>query len=258
MINNPFQILMSPKLATLSVLLSLAVAGPVRAAETGLIFAAASLSEALSEVANSLDDVPSLSFGGSGAIARQIDQGAPADVILLASPIWMDWLEQRGHLQAGSRQAPFGNRLVLIGPPDANPLTELTQNSLKDRLGRTGRLAIGEHRAVPAGQYAATWLQSKSLWSALRPHLAETENVRAVLALVARAEAPLGLVYASDLVAVPNAASEVWTIPQSEQPEIRYALAAISAKGIAMAAQLTSPEALAIFARYGFDIEAAE
>lgn len=223
-----------------------------------LVFAAASLAEALTEIATGMDPEPRLSFGGSGAMARQIDQGAPADVVLLANPVWMDWLETRGLLQTGTRQSPFGNRLVLIGPPGAPALTEISLAALQARLGPQGRLAMGEHRAVPAGQYAAAWLQSQGLWEALRPRLAETENVRAALALVTRGEVPLGLVYASDLTAAPDAATAVYMIPDAEQPAIRYSLAALTDTGRALAEALTAPPALEVFARYGFAVEDAE
>lgn len=258
MIKNWFPELARSFTAVLLTAACVLTAARAQAADAPLVFAAASLSDALTEVAATLDPSPRLSFAGSGAIARQIDQGAPADVVLLASPLWMDWLEQRGHLQAGTRSAPFGNRLVLVGPPDAAPLTELSAASLTERLSPSGRLAMGEHRGVPAGQYAFQWLRSKNLWEPLLPYIAETENVRAALALVTRGEAPLGLVYASDLVASPDAATEVWTIPKHEQPDIRYALAAITPQGEALVQALSAPDALAVFARYGFDITGSE
>ncbi|THH37269.1 molybdate ABC transporter substrate-binding protein [Aliishimia ponticola] len=215
------------------------------------LFAAASLGDALAEILKE-DDVR-VSLGGSGAIARQIDNGAPGDAVMLANPVWMDWLDSRGHLRAGTRSAPIANRLVLVGPPGAPPLPGLTRTALLDRLGPEGRLAMGEHRSVPAGQYAQDWLSRKGLWDALRPRLAETDNVRAALALVARAEVPLAIVYASDLVAAPQAASPVWHIPPEDQPRIRYALAALTPKGDALIAALQTPEALEVFRRFGFE-----
>lgn len=234
-------------------------AAPAWASERApLIFAAASLAEALGAVVSDMDPEPRVSFGGSGSMARQIDQGAPADVVLLANPLWMDWLEQRGHVQPGTRQSPFGNRLVLIGPPGAAPLPSASLADLKARLGPNGRLAMGEHRSVPAGQYAAAWLEGQGIWGDLRPYLAETENVRAALALVTRGEVPLGLVYASDLFAAPAAATVVWTIPEDQQPAIRYSLAALTPEGRALAEALSSPKALDHFARYGFTLEGAK
>lgn len=231
---------------------------PALSAESRLIFAAASLAEALKAVTADMQPAPRLSFGGSGTMARQIDQGAPADVVILANPLWMDWLDARGHVQPGSRRAPLGNRLALVGPLDALPLAMFSTQAILDRLGPTGRLAMGAHRAVPAGQYAAAWLADQQVWDSLRPRLAETDNVRAALALVQRGEVPLAIVYASDLVAAPEAARMVWDIPNDQQPDIRYALAALTPQGIALADALTTPEALAIFARFGFTLRSGE
>jgi molybdate transport system substrate-binding protein len=239
-------------------LLAALLGGTACAGEARLIFAAASLAEALEAVTAGMDPAPRLSFGGSGTMARQIDQGAPADVVVLASPVWMDWLEARGRLVPGTRAEPFGNRLVLVGPPGAAALPALSEAALLERLGPEGRLAMGEHRAVPAGQYGAAWLEAQELWDALRPRLAETENVRAALALVTRAEAPLALVYASDLVAASGTATVVWDIPDDQQPDIRYSLAALTPEGRALAAALTGPDALATFARFGFTVRSGE
>ncbi len=232
------------------------ITGPVSASDRPLsIFAAASLSDVLTDIAGASAPAPRLSFGGSGAIARQIDQGAPADVVILANPAWMDWLEDRGLIRPGTRAAPFGNALVLVGPPNAPELSGLSTESLLARLGETGRLAMGEHRSVPAGQYARMWLDGQGMWAALKPRLSETENVRAALALVTRGEVPLAIVYASDLVAAPDAATAVWTIPPSEQPAIRYSIAALTPGGDALVEELQSPEMLARFAAYGFTVE---
>jgi molybdate transport system substrate-binding protein len=216
------------------------------------VFAAASLGDALSSVVPDWPGEVRVSVGGSGAIARQVDQGAPADVVMLANPDWMDWLEQRGRLVPGSRLAPFGNTLVLVGPPGAPPLPSVTPEDVLERLGSDGRFAIGEHRSVPAGQYAKDWLTASGLWEPLRPRLAEVENVRAALALVSRGEVPLAIVYTSDLVADPGAATSVWTIPPEEQPDIRYELAAVTPAGAELAQWLGTPAAQDVFAEFGF------
>jgi molybdate transport system substrate-binding protein len=219
------------------------------------VFAAASLGDVLRAANADWPQNVRLSLAGSGAIARQIDQGAPADVVMLANPDWMDWLDDRGLLQPGTRSTPYGNTLVLVGPPGAAPMTQLSLEVIHQRLGPDGRLAIGEHRSVPAGIYARNWMQSKGLWNELHPQLAEGENVRAALALVTRGEVPLALIYASDLVAAPDQASVVWIIPAKEQPRIRYALAALTPRGRAYADYITSPEVAEIFARFGFVVE---
>jgi len=216
------------------------------------VFAAASLGQALQAVVVPFPADVTLSFGGSGAIARQVDQGAPADVVVLANPVWMTWLETRDRIRPGTMHTPFGNALALVGPPGAPALGELTRGAVLDRLGPNGRLAMGAHLSVPAGQYGKTWLEQEGLWDALLPRLAEVENVRAAFALVARAEVPLAIVYRSDLVAAPDAVSLVWEIPQNRQPTIRYAVAAVTEKGEALAAFLAAPDSLAVFERFGF------
>ncbi len=216
------------------------------------VFAAASLAEALEAALSDWPGEVRLSLGGSGAMARQVDQGAPADVVMLANPDWMDWLEARGRLIPDSRRSPFANTLVLVGPPGAPPLSSLAAEEVIARLGPDGRIAIGEHRSVPAGQYAQAWLEAKGLWEPLLPRLAEVENVRAALALVSRAEVALAIVYASDLVAAPGSASAVWMIPKEEQPDIRYSLAAVTPGGVALVDWLGGPVALEHFRSHGF------
>lgn len=216
------------------------------------VFAAASLGEALQDVLAQWPGEVRLSLGGSGAMARQIDQGAPADVVLLAHPQWMDWLDGRGRVIAATRDTPLGNALVIAGPAGAEPLALADLPTVLARLGETGRLAMGEHRSVPAGQYAQEWLQRRAMWEALRPRLAEVENVRAALALLSRGEVPLAILYASDLWAAQENAVAVWTIPDSEQPVIRYALAAVTEAGRPLAAFLGREQAIQTFRAYGF------
>jgi len=165
-------------------------------AEPVVVFAAASLKGALDEAAQSYPHEVTVSYGGSGAIARQVALGAPADVVILAHADWMDWLQDQGIIEQGSRRSLWGNRLVLIGAPGVS-LKALSGPALRDALGG-GRLAVGQVASVPAGIYAREWLEKAGLWSAVEDRLAETENVRAALMLVARGEAPLGIVYASD------------------------------------------------------------
>ncbi len=250
--NSPHVMVIRPVIA---LILWVAMVLPLRADDTRpplTVFAAASLGEALASVVADWPGEVSLSLGGSGAIARQVDQGAPADVVLLANVDWMGWLEDRGRLVAGSRRSPLGNEIVLVGPPGASPLASLTPDSVVQRLGPRGRIAIGEHRSVPAGQYARAWMEQQGLWEPLRPYLAEVENVRAALALVSRAEVALAIVYTSDVVASPDSATAVWTIPPTEQPEILYSMAALTPEGVALVEWLASADALAEFERFGF------
>ncbi len=227
---------------------------PAQATEPLRIFVAASLAEALMEITQDWPGQVLISSGGSGTIARQVAQGAPADVVFLAHPDWADWLDGQGLLQAGSRAAPIGNELVLVGPADAPPLTSLNLEALQNRLGPNGRLAMGERRAVPAGRYAQDWLKHKGLWEGLQTRLVETESVRSAYWLAARGEVPMALIYRSDLVAAKGAVAEIWTIPAAEQPQIRYVLAAVTERGRALATSLASPEAAQIFTQFGFTV----
>lgn len=242
-------------LALLALVLAPLLASPHARAEQSApltVFAAASLAQAIEAAVADWPGTVRISVGGSGGIARQVAQGAPADVVMLANSNWMDWLERGGHIRTQTRRAPIGNQLVLVGPPGAPPLAEVSAAALMARLGPAGRIAMGDHRAVPAGQYAQDWLQARGLWTQLQPRLAETENVRAALALVARGEVPLAFVYASDLVTLPDVASPVWTIPPDQQPVIRYELAAVTPAGDTLAAYLAGDVARAAFLRLGF------
>lgn len=229
---------------------------PARAEEPVLVFAAASLQGALQEVTEGYAGRVVASYGGSGTMARQVTLGAPADVVLLANSAWMDWLEEAGHLRPGTRHDLLGNALVLVGPVGAAPLPEVSAEALIARLaGR--RLALGQTEAVPAGIYARAWMEHAGLWEALRPHLAETENVRAALALVALGESPLGAVYATDAVAEPRVAT-LYSVPQDAHPPIVYPVAAVTARGEDFVAHLRSAEAQEIFRAHGFTLPGAD
>ena len=212
------------------------------------VFAAASLRGALDEVARGYDGDVALSFGGSGTMARQIDAGAPADVVLLAAPVWMTWLRDRGAVQADAVVDLLGNSLVLIAPADSNVAPDPAD--LAGALG-DARLAMGQRDAVPAGIYAREWLEATGQWEAIAPHLAETDNVRSALALVARAETPLGVVYRTDALAEPQVRI-LYDIPQETHSPITYPAAALTDSGAAFMAHLQSDDARAVFARHGF------
>ncbi|WP_289090035.1 molybdate ABC transporter substrate-binding protein [uncultured Sulfitobacter sp.] len=212
------------------------------------VFAAASLRGTLDEVARGYDGDVALSFGGSGTMARQIDAGAPADVVLLAAPVWMTWLRDRGAIEADAVVDLLGNSLVLIAPADNNIAPDPAD--LAGALG-DARLAMGQRDAVPAGIYAREWLEVTGQWEAIAPHLAETDNVRSALALVARAETPLGVVYRTDALAEPQVRI-LYDIPQGTHSPITYPAAALTDIGAAFLAHLQSDDARAVFARHGF------
>lgn len=224
---------------------------PARADIT--VFAAASLRGALDEVALLSTSDVTISYGGSGTLARQVSQGAPADVVILAHPRWMDWLEAQDVIVTGTRTTVAQNCLVLIGQRGAKPLPDLTE--IIERLGQ-GRLAMGQREAVPAGIYARQWLEHIGQWSALEPRLAEVENVRLALAFVARAETPLGIVYGSDAQADPQV-EVLYVVPDTTHDPITYPAAAITQEGRDFIDLLTSVQATQIFVKHGFTTQMA-
>lgn len=230
---------------------------PTAQAERVTVFAAASLKEALEDVARTFaadtghDVVPVLA--GSSALARQIEQGAPADIFISANPAWMDRLDDRGHLRPGTRSDLLGNRLVLIARGAEGPPLPLGPDLAAKLDG--GRLAIALTEAVPAGLYGKAALTTLGLWPALRPHLAEADNTRAALALVALGAAPLGIVYATDAAAEPRVHVAA-TFPNGSHPPIVYPAAQItdSAAAAAFLTALKSPAAAEIFQAHGFQV----
>ena len=256
-----------PLLRSFSALLLIAVSLAPTAAraqdDAGLtVFAAASLKEALDEAAAAYrkqTGVPvRVSYAASSALARQIEQGAPADVFFSADLEWMDYLQKRNRLDVATRRSLLGNRLVLIAPRASKAQVDLRRPAtLLAALG-DGRLAVGQTRTVPAGKYAKASLESLSLWSGVRPRLAESESVRAALMLVARGETPLGIVYASDAKAEPGV-RVVATFPEDSHPPIVYPVAALRGARAAQAARfvqwLASPAADALFTKRGFTVK---
>ncbi len=224
-----------------------ALTAPVRAETPVTVFAAASLRGALDVVAQSFGGAVRLSYGGSGTMARQIAAGAPADVAILASAEWIDWLAQNAPLLDGSRRIIATNELVLIGAADS----AATDFDLVTLLGADGRLAMGQRDAVPAGIYAREWLQNTGQWDSVLHRLAETDNVRAALALVARGEAPVGIVYASDAVAESGVRILLRIPPETHSP-IVYPAAALTPAGQMFLDHLVTPAAQDIFASFGF------
>ncbi len=236
-------------------------AGPTLAQTRPLtIFAAASLREALDEIARAFVATgqarPVLSYAGSNQLAQQIEQGAPADVFVSADTNWMDELATRGLLRAGTRRDLLGNSLVLIGAAGSRPVTIDRTLDLAGLL-KGGRLATPDLVAVPAGKYAKASLEALGLFAQVKNHLAPAENVRVALAYVARGEAPLGIVYATDAAAQPKVAV-LGTFPKDSHPPITYPVAGLSASANpqmqAFLAFLDSAEARRIFEARGFTV----
>jgi|SRR5262245_17109707 len=246
------------------VLILIAVAGlaPLAGAEQPLtVFAAASLKTALDEANRAFTTATGFpvrtSYAASSALAKQIAEGAPADVFASADVDWMDDLGARKLVLAGTRVDLLGNRLVVVARKDSPVSTlALDAHSFLAALGER-RLAVAEVGAVPAGRYAKAALRSLDLWDVLRPRLAMVENVRAALRLVARGEAPLGIVYASDAVADPEV-RVVATFPAESHPTIVYPFAAILGGNVQPAGSylefLQGPSTRAIFEKQGFAV----
>jgi len=228
-------------------------------AEEITVFAAASMTNAMAEVEERFEaaaghDV-TLSLAGSSALARQIQQGAPADIFISANPGWMDRLEEDGLVEAGTRFDLLHNAIVLIAAgTEAAPVEIGPDMDLAGHLG-DGRLAMALVDAVPAGIYGKAALESLGLWDAVAPKVSQADNVRAALAFVATGEAPYGIVYATDAVAEDNV-TVVGTFPAETHPPIVYPAAALaesdSAVNQAFLDFLRSPEARAAFERQGF------
>ncbi|MDF3607877.1 molybdate ABC transporter substrate-binding protein [Paracoccus sp. DMF-8] len=190
------------------------------------IFAAASLKDALDEIAADWEktsgDKVTISYAGSSQLARQIQAGAPADLFISAAENWMDELEKSDSIDPATRTDLLGNTLVLVGAPDAAAV-EITD--LPAQLG-DAKLAMALVDSVPAGQYGKEALTSLGIWDALEPHVAQADNVRAALALVAAKEAPYGIVYATDAVAEPDV-SVLATFPADSHKPIIYPAAVL-------------------------------
>lgn len=224
-------------------------------------FAAASLKTALDEIkagwGRDTGRGVTVSYGGSNALARQIEQGAPADLFLSADLDWMDWAQGKGLIRAESRVSLVGNRLVLVAPRDQAAAIDLRPGLDLAGLLEGGRLAVANPDAVPAGKYARAALTRLGAWEGVKDRTAPAENVRAALLLVARGEAPLGIVYRSDALAEPNVAV-VGVFPEETHPPIVYpaALTAGSTNPDAAAflRHLASNAARAAFEKQGFTV----
>ncbi|WP_425051244.1 molybdate ABC transporter substrate-binding protein [Psychromarinibacter sp. S121] len=239
-----------------------ALAAPVPAlADSVLVFAAASLRDALTEIAGDYEAEAGhevvISFAGSSALARQIQNGAPADLFLSANLAWMDALEDEGLIDAGSRRDLLGNSLVLIASGAGAAPIELSPDTDLPALLDGGRLAMALVEAVPAGIYGKAALTSLGLWDSVADSVVQTDNVRAALALVALGEAPLGVVYATDAAAEPNV-SAVATFPPDSHPAIVYPAGAVADSDNPLNGPfldyLASPPAAEVFARMGFEV----
>ena len=234
------------------------IATPIRA-EGVLVFAAASLKTALDAIAPGFEKETghevTVSYAASSVLARQIQVGAPADMFISANEDWMDVLQSEGLIDTASRVELMGNGLVLIGAPDAETVEIEGGFDLITRLDG-GYLAMALVDAVPAGIYGKAALQGLDLWNDVQGQIAQTDNVRAALALVATGAAPMGIVYRSDAIAE-DRVGVVGTIPPELYPTIVYPAALTTAAGPDARAFLTylqGDAARSEFLRQGFSL----
>jgi molybdate transport system substrate-binding protein len=224
-----------------------------------LVFAAASLKNALEEIAGGWKAATgksvTFSFAASPALAKQIENGAPADLFVSADLDWMDYLQQRKLIREQTRFNLVGNRIVLIAPADSKAQLKIAPGfNLAGALG-DGRLAMANTDSVPAGKYGKAALEKLGAWEGVKNRIAQAADVRAALLLVARGEAPFGVVYSTDAAAEPKVRI-VDAFPEATHPPILYpvALTAASASQDAQAflRHLAADSVKPIYAKYGF------
>jgi molybdate transport system substrate-binding protein len=226
-----------------------------------LVFAAASLKNALDDIAGQWQRESGkktvISYAASNTLIKQIEQGAPADIFISADLDWMNYGQQKGLLKPDSRSNLLGNRLVLIAPKDANVSVNIQPGFDLAALLKGGRLAMGNVDAVPAGRYGKAALEKLGAWDGVKDKIAQAENVRAALVLVARGEAPLGIVYQTDAASDPTV-KIVGTFPENTHPPIIYPIALTKESthpdAQAFLNYLRSPAARAAFERQGFTV----
>jgi molybdate transport system substrate-binding protein len=222
------------------------------------VFAAASLTDSLKSIADAYQAKTGskirLSFGASSTLARQIEQGASAELFFSADTDWMDYLSKAGLIVQASRKDLLGNQLVLIAASaNAHDLKIAPHFDLAGALG-DGRLALADPASVPAGKYGKAALTTLGVWDSVASKVAPAENVRIALQYVARGEAPLGIVYATDAKVEPGV-RVVGVFPEGSHPPIIYPVAltkTASPQAQAFLAFLEGPEARAIFVKTGF------
>jgi molybdate transport system substrate-binding protein len=223
------------------------------------IFAAASMKNALDDVDAAYTAKTgvkiSASYAASSALAKQIDQGAPADIFVSADTDWMDYAIGKKNINLSTRVDLLGNSIVLIAPKDSRiDNVTIAQGFDLAKLAGDGKIATGDVKAVPVGKYAKAALEKLGAWQAAEPKFAMAESVRAALALVARGEAVLGIVYSTDAKVEPGV-KIVGTFPADSHPAIIYPVAATTTakpEAAGYLAFLKTSAAKAIFEKYGF------
>jgi molybdate transport system substrate-binding protein len=225
-----------------------------------IVFAAASTETALDAVAAAWKadsgKTVKISYGSSATLAKQIGQGAPADIFISADLKWMDYLEKDKLIRPETRRNLFSNKLVLIAPSDADIVLEITKGFDLAGAAGDGKIAVCAVDSCPAGIYAKESLETLGVFASVKPKLAQTDNVRSALSFVSRGEARFGIVYATDAKADPRV-KVIGTFPDSTHSPIIYPIALVASStnpdAEAFLAYLTSQAAIRVFVEQGFE-----
>jgi molybdate transport system substrate-binding protein len=245
--------------AALKCLLCLLLFADARAASaaTVTVFAAASLTDSLAKIASQYeretDDKIVFNFAGSSLLARQIEEGAPADIFFSADEAQMDRLQNKGLILPASRQSRLSNRLVIIVAADSSLLISTPRDLARPSVSR---VALADPQAVPAGVYAREFLRKENLWAAIEPKVVPTANVRGALAAVESGDVEAAIVYKTD-AAISKKVKIAFEVPRADGPKISYPMAVLKDAPEPSAAKrflqyLNSPAAGKVFAQFGF------
>jgi molybdate transport system substrate-binding protein len=245
-----------------AVAMAMAPVGAAQAQDGMVIFAAASLKNALDEIAGAWSKetgkpMPKISYAASSALAKQMEQGAPAAMFISADTDWMDHVDKKDLIRKDTRVNLLGNKIVLIAPRDSKVALEVRQGFDLAKALAGGKLSMANVESVPAGKYGKAALERLGAWDGVKGSIAQAENVRAALLLVSRGEAPLGIVYATDAAADPNV-KIVGEFPADSHPPIIYPAALTkdskSADARAFFDFLKSSKARPAFEKQGFTV----
>ncbi len=226
-----------------------------------LVFAAASLKDALDDITAQYQRETGkhvrVSLAASSTLAKQIENGAPADIFISADLDWMDYLAKRNLIKPGTRRNLLGNKLVLIAAKDSSVQVKIQPGFPLAKMLAGGKLSMADVAAVPCGKYGKASLEKLGVWPSVAGQVVQAENVRAALALVARQEAPLGIVYQTDVAAEPNV-RVVGFFPEETHPPIIYPIALVAEStnpdAAAFLAYLESAKAKPLFEKQGFTV----
>jgi molybdate transport system substrate-binding protein len=236
------------------------LAGQPALADNLTVFAAASLKNALDDISAKWKEgsgsTVAASYASSSTLAKQIEQGAPADVFVSADQQWMDYVDKKSLVEKPHEL--LGNRLVLIAAKDSKVALTIEPGAKLSEAVGDGKLAVGDPSNVPAGIYAKEALTNLKLWDSVQPKLAPAADVRAALTLVSRGEAPFGIVYETDAKVDANVRI-VSVFPEDSHKPIVYPVAVVKSSKNPDAAKfvafLSGPAAKEIFVKYGFSVK---